>query len=250
MTVARRRFGRPDPDRQRSPLQRGLVPPALAALHGRRRHGRRPGRRARVANVRRGIRRARPDRAPRRGGAARDDRRREPPHLRAVAHGRRGVGHGDDRDGGARRRRTASSRSRTSATAARTSCATAHSSGCPRTTRWCTSSCARGELSEVEAEQHPQRSVITRALGTDEEVQIDTFTLEAKTGDVLLLCTDGLNTMISEPDIAGALAIADHGGRHRPPARPRGAPGGRRGQRHGCGRHASESPQRRPTRRR
>jgi len=64
----------------------------------------------------------------------------------------------------------------------------------------------KGQLSEVEAEQHPQRSVITRALGTDEEVQIDTFTLEAKPDDVLLLCTDGLNTMISEPDIAGVLA--------------------------------------------
>jgi serine/threonine protein phosphatase PrpC len=64
----------------------------------------------------------------------------------------------------------------------------------------------KGQLSEVEAEQHPQRSVITRALGTDEDVQIDTFTLEAKPGDVLLLCTDGLNTMISEPDIAGVLA--------------------------------------------
>ena len=64
----------------------------------------------------------------------------------------------------------------------------------------------KGQLSEVEAEQHPQRSVITRALGTDEEVQIDTFTLEAKPDDVLLLCTDGLNTMISERDIAGVLA--------------------------------------------
>ncbi len=64
----------------------------------------------------------------------------------------------------------------------------------------------QGQLSEVEAEQHPQRSVITRALGTDEEVQIDTFSLEAKPGDVLLLCTDGLNTMVSEPDIAAALA--------------------------------------------
>ena len=40
----------------------------------------------------------------------------------------------------------------------------------------------QGQLSEVEAEQHPQRSVITRALGTDEEVQIDTFTLEAQPG--------------------------------------------------------------------
>jgi protein phosphatase len=64
----------------------------------------------------------------------------------------------------------------------------------------------QGQLSEVEAEQHPQRSVNTRALGTDEEVQIDTFSLEAKPGDVLLLCTDGLNTMVSETDIAAALA--------------------------------------------
>ncbi len=64
----------------------------------------------------------------------------------------------------------------------------------------------KGQLSEVEAEQHPQRSVITRALGTDEEVQIDTFTLESKPDDVLLLCTDGLNTMVSEQDIAGVLA--------------------------------------------
>jgi serine/threonine protein phosphatase PrpC len=64
----------------------------------------------------------------------------------------------------------------------------------------------QGELSEAEAEHHPQRSVITRALGTDEEVQIDTFALETQPGDVLLLCTDGLNTMISEHEIAGALA--------------------------------------------
>ena len=63
----------------------------------------------------------------------------------------------------------------------------------------------QGQLSEVEAEQHPQRSVITRALGTEEEVQIDTFSLAAKPGDVLLLCTDGLNTMVSEQDIAEAL---------------------------------------------
>ena len=64
----------------------------------------------------------------------------------------------------------------------------------------------QGQLSEVEAEQHPQRSVITRALGTEEEVQIDTFSLAAKPGDVLLLCTDGLNTMVPEPDIAEMLA--------------------------------------------
>jgi protein phosphatase len=66
----------------------------------------------------------------------------------------------------------------------------------------------QGQLSEVEAEQHPQRSVITRALGTEEEVQIDTFSLAAKPGDVLLLCTDGLNTMVAEPDIAEMLGSA------------------------------------------
>jgi PPM family protein phosphatase len=65
----------------------------------------------------------------------------------------------------------------------------------------------QGQLSEVEAEQHPQRSVITRALGTDEEVQIDTFSLETKQDDVLLLCTDGLNTMVSEQEIAGMLGL-------------------------------------------
>jgi PPM family protein phosphatase len=66
----------------------------------------------------------------------------------------------------------------------------------------------QGQLSEVEAEQHPQRSVITRALGTDEEVQIDTFSLEARPGDVLLLCTDGLTRHVPDERIAGVLGRA------------------------------------------
>jgi serine/threonine protein phosphatase PrpC len=54
----------------------------------------------------------------------------------------------------------------------------------------------RGELSPEEAEVHPQRSVITRALGTDPDVDVDTFTLQSQEGDVFLLCSDGLTTMV------------------------------------------------------
>jgi protein phosphatase len=64
----------------------------------------------------------------------------------------------------------------------------------------------KGELSEAQAEQHPQRSVITRALGREDDIDVDTFSIRAQAGDVLLLCTDGLNTMVSESDIAGLVA--------------------------------------------
>ena len=58
-----------------------------------------------------------------------------------------------------------------------------------------------GKLSREEAETHPQRSVITRALGTDPDVDADTFTIEAKSGDVFLLCSDGLTDMVGEREI-------------------------------------------------
>jgi serine/threonine protein phosphatase PrpC len=45
------------------------------------------------------------------------------------------------------------------------------------------------------------RSVITRALGTDPDVDADTFTIEAKVGDVFLLCSDGLTDMVGEREI-------------------------------------------------
>src|SRR5262245_9051918 len=60
----------------------------------------------------------------------------------------------------------------------------------------------RGELSEAEAEVHPQRSVITRALGTDPDVDVDAFKVEAQPGDVFLLCSDGLTTMVDADGIA------------------------------------------------
>jgi PPM family protein phosphatase len=58
-----------------------------------------------------------------------------------------------------------------------------------------------GKLSPEEAETHPQRSMITRVLGTDPDVDADTFTVEAQPGDVFLLCSDGLTTMVEENHI-------------------------------------------------
>ncbi|MFY9580469.1 MAG: Stp1/IreP family PP2C-type Ser/Thr phosphatase [Gaiellaceae bacterium] len=58
-----------------------------------------------------------------------------------------------------------------------------------------------GKLSQEEAESHPQRSVITRALGTDPDVDVDTFSVPAQTGDIFLLCSDGLTDMVSEDAI-------------------------------------------------
>jgi serine/threonine protein phosphatase PrpC len=62
-----------------------------------------------------------------------------------------------------------------------------------------------GKLSPEEAETHPQRSVITRALGTDPDVDVDSFTLETQSGDVFLLCSDGLTTMVDDDSILGVL---------------------------------------------
>ncbi|MHB8643615.1 MAG: Stp1/IreP family PP2C-type Ser/Thr phosphatase [Gaiellaceae bacterium] len=66
-----------------------------------------------------------------------------------------------------------------------------------------------GKLSPEEAEHHPQRSVITRALGTDPDVDVDTFTVPEQDGDIFLLCSDGLTTMIGDDTIEHVLA--EHG---------------------------------------
>jgi protein phosphatase len=58
-----------------------------------------------------------------------------------------------------------------------------------------------GKLTPEEAEVHPQRSVITRALGTDPDVDVDTFAVDARPGDVFLLCSDGLTSMVSDDAI-------------------------------------------------
>jgi PPM family protein phosphatase len=58
-----------------------------------------------------------------------------------------------------------------------------------------------GKLSEEEAQMHPQRSVITRAVGTDPDVDVDAFTIEAENDDVFLICSDGLTDMVEDEDI-------------------------------------------------
>jgi protein phosphatase len=66
-----------------------------------------------------------------------------------------------------------------------------------------------GRLSPEEADSHPQRSVVTRALGTDPDVDVDTFSIDAKPGDLFLICSDGLTSMVSDD------AILDEIRRHR-----------------------------------
>jgi serine/threonine protein phosphatase PrpC len=58
-----------------------------------------------------------------------------------------------------------------------------------------------GEISEAEAEVHPHRSILTRALGVDGRVKVDESTIEVAPGDRVLLCTDGLTGMVGEEQI-------------------------------------------------
>jgi PPM family protein phosphatase len=62
-----------------------------------------------------------------------------------------------------------------------------------------------GKLTPEEAEAHPQRSVITRALGTDSEVDVDTFAVRAEPGDLFLICSDGLTAMVDDDTIVEAI---------------------------------------------
>jgi PPM family protein phosphatase len=65
-----------------------------------------------------------------------------------------------------------------------------------------------GKLTPEEADHHPQRSIITRALGPEAGVQADSFTWPARAGDVYLICSDGLTGMISEEQVGELLARA------------------------------------------
>jgi protein phosphatase len=62
-----------------------------------------------------------------------------------------------------------------------------------------------GRLSPEEADVHPQRSVITRVLGTDPEVDVDTFEVEARPGDMFMICSDGLTSMVDDASILGVV---------------------------------------------
>jgi PPM family protein phosphatase len=66
----------------------------------------------------------------------------------------------------------------------------------------------QGRLTEEQAEEHPQRSIITRALGPEPNVNVDTMTFPARDGDVFLLSSDGLTTMVSDDEIRQILTEA------------------------------------------
>jgi protein phosphatase len=66
-----------------------------------------------------------------------------------------------------------------------------------------------GVLTPEEAERHPQRSAITRAVGTERAIEVDVFTAPAELGDLVLLCSDGLTDMLSEHEIAAAILEAE-----------------------------------------
>jgi serine/threonine protein phosphatase PrpC len=67
----------------------------------------------------------------------------------------------------------------------------------------------QGRLTDEQAQDHPQRSIITRALGPEEAVDVDTLTFSARPGDLFLLCSDGLTTMVKDARIAEILAEAE-----------------------------------------
>ena len=75
----------------------------------------------------------------------------------------------------------------------------------------------RGQLTAQEADEHPQRSIITRALGPESDVLVDTYSWRGEAGDVYLLCSDGLTSMMPETRIAeivrGASSLRDAGRR-------------------------------------
>jgi PPM family protein phosphatase len=66
----------------------------------------------------------------------------------------------------------------------------------------------RGKLTAEQAEEHPQRSIITRALGPEPAVEVDHMTTYARDGDVFLLCSDGLTSMLSDEQIGRTLTDA------------------------------------------
>jgi serine/threonine protein phosphatase PrpC len=67
----------------------------------------------------------------------------------------------------------------------------------------------RGRLTSEEAEEHPQRSIITRALGPDADVEPDIHSHQARSGDVFLICSDGLTSMVREEEVRRILVESE-----------------------------------------
>ena len=60
---------------------------------------------------------------------------------------------------------------------------------------------ARGQITPEQARQHPQKNLITRALGAESRLRADLFRQPMEHGDALLLCSDGLSNMVSDQEL-------------------------------------------------
>jgi serine/threonine protein phosphatase PrpC len=79
---------------------------------------------------------------------------------------------------------------------------------------WVNEQVKLGLMNDDTAQRHPMRNIVTRALGSRPDVLVDVASLQVRAGDVLLLCSDGLNTMLSDEQIRAIVA----GNRHDPEA--------------------------------
>ncbi|NTW72319.1 MAG: Stp1/IreP family PP2C-type Ser/Thr phosphatase [Eubacteriaceae bacterium] len=60
---------------------------------------------------------------------------------------------------------------------------------------------ASGEITEEEAYDHPNKNILTRAIGTDKDIEIDYYVKNIRKNDIFLLCTDGLTNLVHEDEI-------------------------------------------------
>ena len=66
-----------------------------------------------------------------------------------------------------------------------------------------------GSITEAEAKTHPQRNIITRALGTDENIKIDIYSVPFETEDIVVLCTDGLTNLVESSEILECMLYSE-----------------------------------------
>ncbi len=74
---------------------------------------------------------------------------------------------------------------------------------------WVNEQVLAGHLSEDQARSHPLKSVVTRAIGGDGEIDVDVREIDVKAGDLYLLCSDGLTTMLSDEEILANLETGE-----------------------------------------
>ena len=83
---------------------------------------------------------------------------------------------------------------------------------------WVNEQVKLGLMNDDAAQRHPMRNIVTRALGSRSDVAVDLTSVQAGPGDVFLLCSDGLNTMLSDDQIHEILRTRTATTRRRPAA--------------------------------